>query len=93
LLIWVVVGALLLYAIFGYGWTEGWVVAGTFLAVSIVAGATFIPKPESVHYIKKIYRSMVNRHADYEKLGDTVRSDAMKDLINRVEQTFGDKLP
>jgi len=92
LLTWALIVALLLYAIFGFGWSEFGIVAGTFLVVSIVAGASFVPKPDSAHYVKRIYRSMVNRCADYEKQGDTVRSDAMKELIDRVEETFGEKL-
>ena len=91
-LTWALMVALSLYAIFGFGWGEFWIVAGTFLMVSIVAGASFVPKPDSAHYVRRIYRSMVNRYADYEKQGDRVRSDAMKDLIDRVEQIFGEKL-
>lgn len=82
----------MLYAIFGFGWSVFGIVAGTFLVVSVVAGASLIPKADSAHYVRRIYRSMVNRYADYEKQGDRVRSDAMKQLIDKVEQTFGEKL-
>jgi hypothetical protein len=92
LVTWALIIALFLYAIFGFGWREFGIVAGAFLVVSFVAGTTLVPKPESIHYLKLIHQSMANRYADYEKEGDTVRSDAMKVLISRVEQTFGDKL-
>ena len=92
LLTWALIVALLLYAIFGFGWSEFGIVAGTFLVASIVAGASFVPKPDSAHYVRRIYRSMVNRYADYDKQGDRVRSDAMRELVDRVEQTFGEKL-
>ncbi len=92
LLTWASIIALFLYALFGFGWSEFGIVAGTFLAVSIAAGASFVPKPNSAHYVNRIYRSMTNRYADYEKKGDTIRSDAMKGLIDRVETAFRDKL-
>jgi hypothetical protein len=92
LVTWALIVALLLYALFGFGWSEFGFSAGTFLIVSIISGASFVPKPDSAHYIRRIYRSMVNRYANYEKQGDRVRSDAMKELIDRVEQTFGEKL-
>jgi hypothetical protein len=89
---WALIVALLLSALFVFGWSKFGVVAGTFLVMCIVSGASFIPKPDSPYYVRVIYRSMVNRYADYEKQGDRVRSDAMKKLIDRVEQTFGEKL-
>lgn len=92
LLTWALIVALSLYAIFGFGWSEFGIVAGTFLVMSIVSGASFVPKPDSEHYVRRIYRSMVNRYADYEKAGDRVRSAAMKELIDKVEQTYGEKL-
>ena len=55
-------------------------------------GATFVPKLESIHYLKLIYYSMVGRYANFNKSGDTIRADAMKDLIDRVEIQYGEKL-
>jgi hypothetical protein len=92
LLTWALIIALLLYSILAFGWIEFGMVAGTFLVVSTIAGVSFIPKPDSQHYVKRIYRSMTNRYADYEKVGDRIRSDAMKQLIDKVGQHFGDKL-
>jgi hypothetical protein len=92
MLVWVSIVALFLYVIFGFGWSEFWIVAGTFILASIVAGASFVPKPDSAHYVRRIYRSMANRYADYVKAGDTVRADVMKELIDRVEETFANKL-
>jgi hypothetical protein len=92
LMTWALIIALFLYAIFGFGWREFGIVAGTFLVVSLIAGIAFVPKPESAHYLKLICRSMANRYADYMKEGDTVRADVMKGLIDRVGEIFGDKI-
>src|SRR5262245_62277281 len=74
ILTWALIAAVLLCTVFVFGWSKFGVVAATFLVVSIVAGASFIPKSDSAHYVRQIYRSMVNRYADYEKQGDRVRS-------------------
>lgn len=91
-LIWALVIALLAYAAFTFGWGAFGIALGVFLIVSVIAGATFIPKSDSAHFTKKIYRSMVNRYVEYEKQGDMRRAEAIKILIDRVEHQFGKML-
>jgi hypothetical protein len=91
-LMWALIIALLIYAVFGFGWHTFGIAAAMFLVASLLAGVSFVPKPDSSHYVRLIYISMINRYADYVKTGDKIRADAMKELIDRVEQTFGDKI-
>lgn len=92
LLVWGLILGLFAFSIFGFGWGEFGIAAGVFFVVSIVLGAIVIPKPDSPHFVRRIYRSMINRWADYEKEGDSVRADALKILIGKVEHACADKL-
>ena len=42
-------------------------------------------------FARKIYGSLIRRHADYERDGDKMRAEAMADVISRVEKVFDDK--
>lgn len=92
LLLWAFIAGLFLYTIFGFGWREFSIVVGVFLVGNIVAGAILIPSPNSTHFVRRIYHSMTNRWADYEKQNDTIRADSMKKLIESFEDSFGDRL-
>ena len=90
LLSWILIAALL-----GYLWWESGIASfgiglGIFIAVSIFVGAVIIPKPQSNHFKKKIYASLANRYADYEKEGDTVRASVARDLLLKVEAEYPD---
>lgn len=89
---WAAVVAALGYAVFQFGWLSGGIALAVFLVVSVLAGTLFIPKPTSTYYLRRIYQSMVNRHADFQKSGDTIRADAMKALIDKIEIQYGEKL-
>lgn len=70
----------------GYLWyAQGWMlgigsIVGGLLAISI-SQVVILPKSGSQHYKDQIYRSMLNRYANYAKSGDTVRADAMAHLL------------
>lgn len=68
---------------------------GLLSAVAILVGGLIItlgfkliifPVPMSFIYRNFIFSSMVNRHADYVKSGDSVRAEAMKVYIERFTQ-------
>jgi len=92
LLTWVAIAAALGYAVYQFGWESGSIALAVFFLVSMLAGAVLIPTPESPHYIKRIYSSMANRYANFNKSGDTIRADAMKVLIDKVESRYGEHL-
>lgn len=92
LLTWISIVVVLGYAVYQFGWGTGGITFAVFFVVSVVAGAIFIPKPESTHYLKRIYCSMVNCHADFQKSGDSSRADAIKLLIEKIEVQYEEKL-
>ena len=63
-----------------------------FASVSVFVGVLFVPKPESSHYLKIIYGSMLNRHADFVRDNDTVRAEAIQGLIDRIELSYGKQI-
>jgi hypothetical protein len=68
---------LALFGLFGYSfWSQGigtgFTVLAEFVAVTLVAGVTIIPKSDSPYFVKAVYGSMVRRVADYAKEGDKI---------------------
>ena len=80
------------YAVYAFGWGTGGIALAVFFFVSALAGATIMPKPQSIHYLKRIYGSMANRYADFQKEGDSVRAVAIKDLIDKVEVHYSERM-
>ena len=89
---WITIAAVLGYTAYEFGWGLFGIVFVAWFIAFVIAGVVVIPKPESQHFLLRIYRSMANRYADYSKSGDTVRADAMKQLIDRMEQAYADRL-
>jgi hypothetical protein len=88
-LTWALILVLFAYAFWTSGWAATGIAVGTFV---VAAGIFFIPKPESMHFLMRVSRSMASRHADYAKEGDLIRSNAMKNLFDRFTQVYGDRL-
>jgi hypothetical protein len=88
----IAIPAVLGYAAYEFGWGTAGIAFGAFMFVSILVGAVVLPGPESPHFVRLIYGSMVRRYADFEKEGDRVRSAAMKELIARIESQHAAKL-
>ena len=89
---WIAIAAVLGYTAYEFGWGSFGIAFAAWFIALVIAGVVVIPKPESQHFLFRIYRSMANRYADYTKSGDTVRADAMKQLIDRMEQAYADRL-
>lgn len=92
ILLWLTILTVFGYSFWAFGIGTGFVVLAEFALVTVVAGATVIPKPDSPYFVTAIYRSMVGRVADYAKHGDKMRSDAMRSLTTLVEERLFDKL-
>ena len=89
---WIAVAGVLGFSAYQFGWGAFGISLAAFIGTSIVAGVVIIPKPPSKLYVLRIYRSMANRYADFVKNGDSVRADALKHLIDKVEEKYADWL-
>ena len=88
LIIWVGVAAISGWLFFQFAWTQGLIGLMVFFVTSAIAGATFIPKPNSSKFLKAIHGSMIKRYENYEKQNDVVQAKALKMLISRVEEQY-----
>jgi len=65
-------------------WNLGWASALGGTAIILVGAkiAQFVlPEPKGEHYRRLILKSMMSRYADYNRDGDTMRAEAMRDLL------------
>jgi hypothetical protein len=92
LITWFVIAALLIYSVVAFDWGVFGIALATFGVVSVIVGSAVVPKADSTYFLFRVYRSMANRYADFPKNGDSVRAEAMKELIDRVEAVYGDNL-
>jgi hypothetical protein len=72
-----------------YGWWEFGLLSGLgvtvgFFVVVIINKVILLPKNDSDHFRNIIVRSMIKRHADYLKSGDTVRATVMSELLEKM---------
>jgi hypothetical protein len=71
---------------------SGFVSIGVALLTQIITGIIIHPPRKSrifkKFYLETLYRSMVNRYADYKKENDQVRADAIFMLIKKFEHKF-----
>ncbi len=66
-----------------FGWK--WGIGLAFLFLIFLTIAKFIvPKSESDHFNNMIFKSMINRYANYVKDNDSIRANAMKELLERM---------
>jgi hypothetical protein len=75
--------------------SSGFVSVGVSLLTQVITGIIIHPPRKSRifknFYLKFLYRSMVNRYADYKKTNDHVRADAIFMLIKKFEYKFPNK--
>ena len=92
ILVWLI-GAFVIGTMFWfYGIYHGLGAVALFIFVSILAGALLIPAPNSDHFLKLIYNSMANRHANFVKSNDTVRALAASHLVERMQNLYDHRL-
>jgi len=76
-----------LFAIVGIWLDLGWL-SGLGAIALVLFGSTlvrsFLPKPDAAHFRNLILKSMVSRHANYVRDGDTERASAMHGLLVRA---------
>jgi uncharacterized membrane protein YgcG len=72
-----------------FGLMHGIVGALAFFVSGVVAGSTFLPRPNSRHFVTCIFGSMSRRYADYERDGDKQRAMAMRMLLEKFVAQYG----
>jgi hypothetical protein len=61
--------ALIVWLWYMFGLMHGVVGALVFFVSGVVAGSTFLPRPNSRHFVASIFGSMSRRCANYERAG------------------------
>lgn len=74
----------LIYGFCTFGWLLGLGIAIGFFFVVVLNKLFILPKSDSELFRKIIIRSMLNRHANYLKAGDTLRASAMGMLLEKL---------
>ena len=65
------------------GWLPG-LGAIALVLIGLALVRSFLPRPDAPHFRNLILKSMVSRHADYVRDGDTERASAMHELLVRA---------
>lgn len=74
----------IIYGFWRFGWLRGACISAGFLVALGINGALLLPKKGSEHFRRLILGSMIRRHADYLKSGDTLRASAMAMLLEKL---------
>jgi hypothetical protein len=80
----------LIYGFWRFGWLAGIGTVVAFVFVVTFNKVIILPKTESEHFRKIIIHSMINRHANYLKAGDTLRASAMGMLLEKLGMPVND---
>jgi len=84
IMVYIICAGALIYGFWRFGWLVGFgIIIGFFFAV-VLNKVLILPKRHSEHFRKIIVGSMVKRHADYLKAGDTLRASAMEMLLKKL---------
>lgn len=83
LAVYIAIAVVVVFAWWQLWWVSALGVLGVILIGSSLAKLA-LPKPSGRHYRGLILRSMIARYANYVRDGDTVRADAMKQLLTRA---------
>lgn len=76
-----------LCAIIAMGWFFSWKLVLAAIATIFFGGMIvrqLLPKPDSVFFVKMISRSLMNRYADFIKNNDSVRANAIKNILSKI---------
>jgi uncharacterized membrane protein YgcG len=81
--------ALIVWLWYMFGLMHGIVGALVFFVSGVVAGSTFLPRPNSRHFVTLIFGSLSRRCADYERDGDKQRAAGMRMVLERFVSQYG----
>jgi hypothetical protein len=74
----------IIYGWWKFSWLFGLGITVGFLFALVVNKIILLPKSDSEHFRKIIVHSMINRHADLLKSGDTLRASIMAELLDKL---------
>ena len=74
----------LIYGVWRFGFLRGIGILVAFGLAVVLNRRLLLPKPESPHFRGLILRSMIGRHADYIKAGDTLRAAPLGSLLAKM---------
>jgi hypothetical protein len=74
----------IIYGVWAFGWARGLATAVGLLVAVALNKVLILPKSDGQHFRKLIVHSMINRHADYLKSGDTLRASVMAELLEKL---------
>jgi len=84
ILVYVVALAGVIYGFWAFGWLTGLAVAIGLVVAARLNMVLILPKINDEHFRRLIIHSMINRHADYLKAGDTLRASVMAELLAKL---------
>lgn len=90
IVVYVICAVGLIYGFWGFGLVAGLGTTIAFVLVVALNKVIILPKSESEHFRKIIIHSMINRHANYLKTGDTLRASAMGMLLEKLGMLVND---
>ncbi len=80
----------LIYSLWIFGWLVGTGIIVGFFLVVVLNKLIILPKSDSEHFRKIIIHSMINRHANFLKAGDTLRASAIGMLLEKLGMPVND---
>lgn len=68
----------------------GFIILGIFILSNVLTGIFILPKLDK--FLRVLFRSMTNRHADYVRDGDIIRANAIKGILDIFQKKYGKKI-
>ena len=69
----------------------GFLILGIFILSNVLTGIFILPKLDKF-FLRVLFRSMTNRHADYVRDGDIIRANAIKGILDIFQKKYGKKI-
>ena len=77
----------LIFAGFADFGVAGFIILGIFILSNVLTGIFILPRLDKF-FLRILFRSMTNRHADYVRDGDDIRADAIKGILNTFKKKY-----
>ena len=81
----------IIFASFADFGAMGFIILGIFILSNVLTGIYILPKLDNF-FLRILFNSMTNRHADYVRDGDDIRADAIKGILNTFKEKYAKKI-